>query len=92
MTTTANPITRRNPPHGDSAQALRLAAIDVGSNSIHMIVAQADADGAITTLWRLKESVGLQANLKLESVNVTLRLSEVFAKVQFPPAALRARP
>jgi exopolyphosphatase/guanosine-5'-triphosphate,3'-diphosphate pyrophosphatase len=39
--------------------SLRLAAIDVGSNSIHMIVAQADADGAITTLWRLKEPVGL---------------------------------
>ena len=39
--------------------SLRLAAIDVGSNSIHMIVAQADADGAITTLWRMKEPVGL---------------------------------
>jgi exopolyphosphatase/guanosine-5'-triphosphate,3'-diphosphate pyrophosphatase len=39
--------------------SLRLAAIDVGSNSIHMIVAQADADGGITTLWRLKEMVGL---------------------------------
>jgi exopolyphosphatase/guanosine-5'-triphosphate,3'-diphosphate pyrophosphatase len=38
---------------------LRLAAIDVGSNSIHMIVAQADADGGISTLWRLKEMVGL---------------------------------
>ncbi len=40
-------------------ESLRLAAIDVGSNSIHMIVAQADADGGITTLWRLKEMVGL---------------------------------
>src|SRR5438067_1328845 len=39
--------------------SLRIAAIDVGSNSIHMIVAQADADGAITTLWRMKEMVGL---------------------------------
>ena len=38
---------------------MRLAAIDVGSNSIHMVVAQADADGAITTLWRAKEMVGL---------------------------------
>jgi exopolyphosphatase/guanosine-5'-triphosphate,3'-diphosphate pyrophosphatase len=48
--------------HGHSTQepnSLRLAAIDVGSNSIHMIVAQADADGGITTLWRLKEPVGL---------------------------------
>src|ERR1700749_1711397 len=37
----------------------RLAAIDVGSNSLHMAVAQADADGSITTLWRMKEMVGL---------------------------------
>lgn len=41
---------------GDS---IRLAAIDVGSNSLHMIVAQADADGGLTTLWRMKEPVGL---------------------------------
>lgn len=43
----------------EARESLRLAAIDVGSNSIHMIVAQADADGGITTLWRLKEPVGL---------------------------------
>ncbi len=47
------------PGGGSAEQLLRLAAIDVGSNSIHMIVAQADADGAITTLWRMKEMVGL---------------------------------
>src|SRR5258706_13679857 len=40
-------------------QSFRIAAIDVGSNSIHMIIAQADADGGLTTLWRLKEMVGL---------------------------------
>src|ERR1700692_2283098 len=51
--------TSRLPSKSDSRESLRLAAIDVGSNSIHMIVAQADADGGITTLWRLKESVGL---------------------------------
>lgn len=39
--------------------SIRLAAIDVGSNSVHMIVAQCDPDGAITTLWRMKEMVGL---------------------------------
>src|SRR3984957_15638900 len=37
----------------------RIAAIDVGSNSLHMAVAQADPDGSITTLWRMKEMVGL---------------------------------
>jgi exopolyphosphatase/guanosine-5'-triphosphate,3'-diphosphate pyrophosphatase len=37
----------------------RIAAIDVGSNSLHMAIAQADTDGSITTLWRMKEMVGL---------------------------------
>ena len=37
----------------------RIAAIDVGSNSLHMVVAQADPDGGVTTLWRMKEMVGL---------------------------------
>src|ERR1700720_3366712 len=36
-----------------------IAAIDVGSNSLHMAVAQAAPDGSITTLWRMKEMVGL---------------------------------
>ena len=40
-------------------QEFRIAAIDVGSNSIHMVIAHADADGGLTTLWRLKEMVGL---------------------------------
>ncbi|MGF1632414.1 MAG: HD domain-containing protein [Phycisphaerae bacterium] len=43
----------------NTPQPLRLAAIDVGSNSIHMIVAQIDPDGAVTNLWRMKEPVGL---------------------------------
>src|ERR1044072_7182298 len=42
-----------------SGREFRIAAIDVGSNSIHMVIAQADADGGLTTLWRLKEMVGL---------------------------------
>jgi exopolyphosphatase/guanosine-5'-triphosphate,3'-diphosphate pyrophosphatase len=46
-------------PGAAPAAALRVAAIDVGSNSIHMVIAQADADGGLTTLWRLKEMVGL---------------------------------
>ena len=39
--------------------SVRIAAIDVGSNSVHMVVAQIDSDGGITTLYRLKEMVGL---------------------------------
>ena len=49
---------RRIAPHADR-QSMRMAAIDVGSNSIHMIVAEADVHGGITTLWRMKEMVGL---------------------------------
>jgi exopolyphosphatase/guanosine-5'-triphosphate,3'-diphosphate pyrophosphatase len=57
---------------GPRSNELRLAAIDVGSNSIHMLVAQVDASsgaggngsdrpaiGGLTTLWRAKEMVGL---------------------------------
>src|SRR5687767_13119533 len=43
----------------ESLPEFRIAAIDVGSNSLHMAVAQADPDGSITTLWRMKEMVGL---------------------------------
>src|SRR5271168_5453273 len=59
MSTTATHSASRLPARPENPNSLRLAAIDVGSNSIHMIVAQADADGGITTLWRLKEPVGL---------------------------------
>jgi exopolyphosphatase/guanosine-5'-triphosphate,3'-diphosphate pyrophosphatase len=55
LTATSSRLSQKS----DSRESLRLAAIDIGSNSIHMIVAQADSDGGITTLWRLKEPVGL---------------------------------
>src|SRR3954471_10527219 len=59
MVTTATASQIRPATAGADAGSLRLAAIDVGSNSIHMIIAQADADGGVTTLWRMKEHVGL---------------------------------
>jgi exopolyphosphatase/guanosine-5'-triphosphate,3'-diphosphate pyrophosphatase len=49
----------RRPSRIPAPADVRLAAIDVGSNSIHMIVAQIDAAGGVTTLWRLKEMVGM---------------------------------
>jgi exopolyphosphatase / guanosine-5'-triphosphate,3'-diphosphate pyrophosphatase len=54
--------TRSKPRRQLSAEpvdSFRMAAIDVGSNSLHMIIAQQDADGSVTTLWRMKEMVGL---------------------------------
>jgi exopolyphosphatase / guanosine-5'-triphosphate,3'-diphosphate pyrophosphatase len=59
MTKTLSSLPRHRPvpaPHGPE---FRIAAIDVGSNSLHMVVAQADPDGSLTTLWRMKEMVGL---------------------------------
>jgi exopolyphosphatase/guanosine-5'-triphosphate,3'-diphosphate pyrophosphatase len=44
---------------GQDRPEFRVAAIDIGSNSLHMVVAQVDADGSISTLWRMKEMVGL---------------------------------
>ena len=41
--------------------------------------------------WILKEAVGLEAEMKLVSLGIVLRLAEVFAKVQFTPAGLRTR-
>ncbi len=53
-------IFRKTGPAPSSDRSdFRLAAIDIGSNSLHMVVAQADADGSLTTLWRMKEMVGL---------------------------------
>ncbi|MGH7178321.1 MAG: HD domain-containing protein, partial [Tepidisphaeraceae bacterium] len=59
MTSATSIITARRPEKTGARESMRLAAIDVGSNSIHMIVAQADSDGAVTTLWRMKEMIGL---------------------------------
>ncbi|MBA2706806.1 MAG: Ppx/GppA family phosphatase [Gemmatimonadaceae bacterium] len=42
-------------------QSLRIAAIDVGSNSVHMVIAQADTDGGLVTICRMKEMVPLAA-------------------------------
>src|SRR5262245_48820994 len=38
---------------------MRVAAIDVGSNSIHMVVAQVESDGRFRVLDRAKEMVRL---------------------------------
>lgn len=59
MTTTPSTALFAPPAAIAKRGELRLAAIDVGSNSIHMVIAQADPDGGLTTLWRVKEMVGL---------------------------------
>ena len=39
--------------------------------------------------WLLREAAGLEATLELPSLKITLALAEVFAKVEFTPAAIR---
>src|SRR3954462_2056795 len=60
-TTTSLSIFRKPQPRTPAADRpdFRIAAIDIGSNSLHMVIAQVDADGSLTTLWRMKEMVGL---------------------------------
>src|SRR5205085_12457876 len=73
--------------------SLRLAAIDVGSNGIHMIDAQADADGAVTTLWRMKEPVGLgrmsfpSRKLSREAIDRALSVLERFQQAAYQRGA-----
>src|SRR5271169_7146081 len=47
------------PPASVTLNPMRLAAIDVGSNSVHMIVADVNRDGHIEVVDRVKEMVRL---------------------------------
>jgi exopolyphosphatase/guanosine-5'-triphosphate,3'-diphosphate pyrophosphatase len=58
IATVRRQLPRRPAGHGQP-QELRMAAIDVGSNSIRMVIAQVDAGGGISVLWRGSEMVGL---------------------------------
>jgi exopolyphosphatase/guanosine-5'-triphosphate,3'-diphosphate pyrophosphatase len=55
----ATPAAQRRPAPRGEGDGLRLAAIDVGSNSLHMLVVQVGSDGSLGELARAKEMVGL---------------------------------
>lgn len=63
---------------------MRIAAIDIGSNSIHMVVAQIDDQGAFEILDRAKEMVGLargtltNGRLSSEAIDFGLRTLATF--------------
>ena len=65
-------------------QHMRVAAIDIGSNSIHMVVAQVESDGRFQVLDRAKEMVRLgrrtlsSGRLSAEAMNAGLRTLSVF--------------
>lgn len=63
---------------------MRVAAIDVGSNSIHMVVAQVESDGRFRVLDRAKEMVHLghrtlsNGRLSAEAMNIGVRTLSAF--------------
>ena len=40
--------------------------------------------------WQLRDAAGLEATMELPSIKITLALAEVFANVEFAPAAIRS--
>ena len=67
--------------------AVRLAAIDVGSNSLHMLVADVSPDGRIQVVDRLKEMVRLgrraftSGKLDREAAELALRTLKTFERL-----------
>ena len=65
-------------------RGMRIAAIDVGSNSIHMVVAQVESDGRFRVLDRAKEAVRLghrtlnSGRLSSEAMDAGLRTLAAF--------------
>jgi len=63
---------------------MRIAAVDVGSNSIHMVVAQVEADGRFRVLDRAKDMVRLgrktlsKGRLSAEAINAGVRTLSAF--------------
>jgi exopolyphosphatase/guanosine-5'-triphosphate,3'-diphosphate pyrophosphatase len=62
---------------------MRIAAIDVGSNSIHMVIAQVESDGRFHVLDRAKEMVRLgrglhNGRLSADAMNAALRTLSAF--------------
>ena len=54
-------LSPRRAPAPAASQSVRIAAIDVGSNSVHMIICQVEPDGGMVPLFRMKEMIGLAA-------------------------------
>src|SRR5262245_27805125 len=68
-------------------RAVRLAAIDVGSNSVHMVVAEVHSDGRIEVVDRVKEMVRLgrrtftTGRLPAEGAELAVRAVKTFSRL-----------
>jgi exopolyphosphatase/guanosine-5'-triphosphate,3'-diphosphate pyrophosphatase len=76
---------------------MRLAAIDIGSNSIHMVIADVTADGGITVVERAKEMVRLargvftSGRISRDSMELGIRALRTFARLARARNAERVR-
>src|SRR5207245_8902838 len=75
--------------------AVRLAAIDVGSNSLHMLVADVSPEGRVQVVDRLKEMVRLgpraftSGKLDREAGELALRTAKTVRRLGRAPHTLR---
>src|SRR5262249_2282429 len=78
-------MTRR--PGTASMRAVRLAAIDLGTNSVHMVIANVTPDGRIEVIDRVKEMVRLgkrtftTGQLSAEAMTLATRALTTFARL-----------
>lgn len=76
---------------------VRLAAIDIGSNSVHMVIADVAADGTITVVERAKEMVRLgrgvftSGRLSRDTMDLAVRTLRAFARLARARGARRLR-
>ncbi len=76
---------------------MRLAAIDIGSNSIHMVIADVGADGSITVVERTKEMVRLgrgvfvTGRIAREAMDLGIRTLRAFTRLARVRRAQRIR-
>jgi exopolyphosphatase/guanosine-5'-triphosphate,3'-diphosphate pyrophosphatase len=80
-----------------SMRRVRLAAIDVGSNSVHMVVADVSADGRIEVVDRVKEMVRLGRRtfttgvLPHQAMELAVRAVKTFARLARARRVVRMR-
>ncbi|MGH7985160.1 MAG: HD domain-containing protein [Candidatus Binataceae bacterium] len=88
-------MTTRRPR--DTFNSMRLAAIDVGSNSVHMLIADAARDGHLEVVDRVKEMVRLgrrafsTGHLSEESMELAVRALGNFRRLAQVRRAARVR-
>ena len=85
--TTAQPQARAHADVGDDIATVRVAALDLGSNSFHLIVSDAKPDGTLTpvlrekAVLRLGEVVARSGELTGDAIDVALTTLRRFARV-----------